>query len=72
MRGDLTGAEPSLAQAARRADELGFPHGPYMHGYARFMESWIRIEAGQLDRAAVLVAGCSIWPSGMASTYGSW
>ena len=30
-----------VAQAARRADELGFPQGPYMHGYARFMETWI-------------------------------
>jgi hypothetical protein len=45
-----------LAPAARRADELAFPHGPYMHVYRRFMESWICIETGQLDRAVALVA----------------
>ena len=53
MRGDLTGAEAELAQAARRAEQLGFPQGPYSLAYARFVESWLRIEAGQLDRAAV-------------------
>ena len=51
-RGDLCGAEAALAQAARRADELGFPQGPYMHAYTDFMECWIRIETGQLDQAA--------------------
>ena len=56
VRGDLVGAEASLAKATSRADALGFPHGPYMHGYARLMESWIRVEAGQLDRAAILAA----------------
>ena len=56
VQGDLIGAEAALAKAARRADELGFPHGAYMHGYTLFMESWVRIEAGQLDRAASLVA----------------
>ncbi|MDT5105244.1 MAG: hypothetical protein QOI25_2757, partial [Mycobacterium sp.] len=56
VRGDLTGAEAELAHAAHRADELDFPQGPYMHAYARFMDTWLRIEAGQLDRAAVLAA----------------
>ena len=59
VRGDLTGAEAQLARAARRADGLGFPQGPYMLAYARFVESWMRIEAGQLDRAAVLAADLS-------------
>ena len=59
VRGDHTGAEAALAHAARRADELGFPHGPLMHGYTRYMESWIRVETGQLDRAAVLAADLS-------------
>ena len=56
LSGDLTGAEAELVQAERRAEELGFPQGPFMTDYARFVESWIRIEAGQLDRAAVLAA----------------
>jgi class 3 adenylate cyclase/tetratricopeptide (TPR) repeat protein len=56
LRGDLTGAEAELAQAARRVEQLGFPEGPYMYAYVRFAEIWVCIEAGQLDRAAVLAA----------------
>jgi hypothetical protein len=56
MRGDLVGADAELAQAARRAEQLGFPQGAWSLAYARFMESWLRIEAGQLDRAAALAA----------------
>ena len=56
VRGDLTGAEAELAHAARRAEQLGFPQGPFSLAYTRFVESWLRIEAGQLDRAAVLAA----------------
>ena len=55
-RGDLTDAEAELAYAARRVEALGFPQGPYSHAYARFVESWLRIEAGQLDRARALAA----------------
>ncbi len=53
-RGDLPGAEVQVAQAARRAEELSFPHGPFSLGFARFFEIWVRIEARQLDRAADL------------------
>jgi class 3 adenylate cyclase/tetratricopeptide (TPR) repeat protein len=56
LRGDLTGAEAELAQAARRVERLGFPQGPFNQAYTRFVESWVGIEAGQLDRAAVLAA----------------
>ena len=59
VRGDLAGAEAELAQAARRAEQLGFPQGPFSLAYARFVEIWMRIEAGQLDRAAVLAADLS-------------
>jgi hypothetical protein len=59
MRGDLTAAETELAHAARRAEKLGFPLGPYIVGYARSVEIGMRIEAGQLDRAAVLAADLS-------------
>ena len=52
VRGDLAGAEAVLAQAAHRANELGFPQGPFSLAYARSFEIWIRFEAGQLDRAA--------------------
>ena len=56
VRGDFSGAETELAQAARRADELGFPQGPYVRAMACYVEIWLRIEGGQLDRAAVLAA----------------
>jgi len=54
--GDLRGAEAELLRAARRADELSFPQGPFSLAFARFFEIWIRIEAHQLDRAATLAA----------------
>jgi class 3 adenylate cyclase/tetratricopeptide (TPR) repeat protein len=54
--GDLAGAEAELAHAARRFEQLGFPQGPWSLAYARFVEIWLRVEAGQFDRAAALVA----------------
>ncbi len=54
--GDLRGAEAQVLQAARRADELSFPQGPFSLAFARFFEIWIRIEARQLDRAVTLAA----------------
>lgn len=52
--GDLPGAEDHLLRSARRADELTFPQGPFSLGFARFFETWVRLEAGQLDRAAAV------------------
>jgi len=54
--GDLRGAEAHVLQAARRADQLSFPQGPFSLAFARFFEIWLRIEARQLDRAATLAA----------------
>ena len=54
--GNLAAAQQQCVQAERRSMELGFPKGPYSLGYARFVETWVRIEAGQLDRAETLVA----------------
>jgi class 3 adenylate cyclase/tetratricopeptide (TPR) repeat protein len=56
FHGDLPGAEAQLRNAARRADELGFPQGPYNHVYAVDIEILMRTEAGQFDRAGALVA----------------
>jgi class 3 adenylate cyclase/tetratricopeptide (TPR) repeat protein len=53
--GDFAGAEAGLAQTTRRIGELSFPQGPYSHAYARSYEAWMRIEAGQLDRASEVV-----------------
>ena len=54
VHGDLTGAETDFAHAERRAEELGFPQGPYTSAYTGMMEIGMRVEAGQLDRAAIL------------------
>jgi class 3 adenylate cyclase/tetratricopeptide (TPR) repeat protein len=56
VRGDLAGAESGLARSAQAANGFAFPQGPYLHAYTRSMETWLRIEAGQLDRAAVVAA----------------
>ncbi|HSS23106.1 MAG TPA: adenylate/guanylate cyclase domain-containing protein [Mycobacterium sp.] len=56
LRGDLMRAEAELARSARLAEGFGFPEGPYMHAYTRSMDAWLRVEAGQLDRAAVVAA----------------
>ena len=56
VRGDLTRAEAELARSARLAAGFGFPEGPYMRAYTRSMETWLRVEAGQLDRAALVAA----------------
>jgi tetratricopeptide (TPR) repeat protein len=59
MRGDLTGAETGFAQAALLGEQLGFPSRGYTVGYALMLEIEMRIEADQIDRAAVLAADLS-------------
>ena len=56
VRGDLTGADTELAHAARGTETLGFPLGPNIIAYALTTEIGMRIEAGQLELAAVLAA----------------
>jgi class 3 adenylate cyclase/tetratricopeptide (TPR) repeat protein len=56
MQGDLAGAEAALAQTRRRCEMLSFPHGMFSLAYGKSLEIWIRIEAGQFDYAAELVA----------------
>jgi class 3 adenylate cyclase len=50
--GDLAGAEAELRRAERRCGHLPFPKGAFSLAYARQIEVLIRIEAGQLERAA--------------------
>lgn len=56
VQGDLGGAEEQLTETVRRVAVLDFPQGPFSHAYMRCYEIWMRIEAGQLDRAADIVA----------------
>jgi class 3 adenylate cyclase len=50
--GDLPGAESDLAAAERRCATVPFPQGKFSLAYTRQIEVMIRIEAGQLGRAA--------------------
>jgi hypothetical protein len=54
--GDLAGADAAMTAARQRADELGVPRGPYNIINAIDVEIWMRVDAGQLDRARSLVA----------------
>ena len=54
--GDLAGAEAAMTAARQRADELGVPRGPYNIINAIDIEIWMRVDAGQFDRARSLVA----------------
>jgi len=56
VRGDLHGAEAQLSRSVRRVDELSFPQGQFSRAFAHFFEIWVRIEARQFDRAAVLAS----------------
>jgi tetratricopeptide (TPR) repeat protein len=56
MEGDLAGAEAAFWHTRRRCEMLSFPHGMFSLAYGKSLEIWIRIEAGQLGRAAELVA----------------
>ncbi len=55
--GDLRAAQAQVAQAARRADGLSFPHGPFSVGFARFFEIWVDVEAHRFDHAAAAAFG---------------
>lgn len=55
VQGDLAGAEEQLAATVRRVADLDFPQGPYSLAYQRCYEAWMRIEWGQLGRAADIV-----------------
>jgi class 3 adenylate cyclase len=50
--GDLAGVAAELDRAERRCAEIPFPKGAFSLAYARQMEVLIRMEAGQLHRAA--------------------
>ena len=56
VQGDLRGTEEQLTEAIRRAADLSFPQGPFSHAHERSYEIWVRIESGQLDKAAEIVA----------------
>ena len=56
VQGDLAGAKNELAHSKQRADSLEFPQGPFSVSFTRFAESMILVEAGELEKAAAVVA----------------
>ncbi len=56
VRGDLANAHAALTEAEHVTEGLGFPEGPFNLAYVRFVQIWLYVEAGELDRAAVVAA----------------
>lgn len=56
VHGELAAAEVAIAHAERLAGDLGFPEGQFSLAYARFVEIWLRVETGELERASALAA----------------
>jgi class 3 adenylate cyclase len=52
IEGDLVSVDAELVRTERRCGQLPFPKGAFSLAYARQIEVLIRIEAGQLERAA--------------------
>jgi class 3 adenylate cyclase/tetratricopeptide (TPR) repeat protein len=57
VRGDLASAEGEFAKTAQRLEQIALPQRAFSQAHAWFMESWMRIEASQLDRASDLAIG---------------
>lgn len=70
LQGDLAGAEESFAKGRRRCQTLSFPHGPFTLCYGHTIESLIRTEAGQTDRAAGLLG--EVATIGQQSGFDEW
>jgi class 3 adenylate cyclase len=56
VEGDLDSAHTELTDSFRRCDGLGFPRNAYNRANTYYMEIWVRLENGQIDKAATLVA----------------
>ena len=54
--GDLDCANAELAESVRRSDGLSFPHNVCNRAQTYFVEIWVCLETGQIEKAATLVA----------------
>ena len=54
--GDLDRANAELAESIRRCAGLGFPQNAHNRAHTYFMEIWVRLETGQIEEAAILIA----------------
>jgi class 3 adenylate cyclase/tetratricopeptide (TPR) repeat protein len=56
VRGDLTAAEAALENAERLTHGFKFPEEQFSLAFVRFVEIWLRLEAGEIDRASTVAA----------------
>ncbi len=56
VHGDLTGAETAFARISGRCEALPFPANAVSLCYGQMREVTVRVDAGQFDRAAELIA----------------
>lgn len=56
LDGHLDGADAEFDHALRRCEELGFPRNAHNRAHTLYMQTWVSLEAGRLERAATLVA----------------
>lgn len=54
--GDLDRAHAELIDSFRRCDGLAFPRNVYNRANTYYMGIWVRLESGQIDEAATIVA----------------
>jgi len=59
VRGELTAAEGALANAERLTHGFKFPEEQFSLAFVRFVEIWLRLEAGQHQRASMVAADLS-------------
>ena len=71
IHGDITGMETGLADAQRRCDALGYPHGPFSLAYAQSMEIWMRARRANSTRRGRGPKTCCDLASGTDSMRGS-
>jgi class 3 adenylate cyclase/tetratricopeptide (TPR) repeat protein len=56
VRGELTAAEAALENAERLTHGFKFPEEQFSLAFVLFVEIWLRLEAGDLDRASMVAA----------------
>lgn len=54
VMGDLAGADVAFGLSDARCAEVGFPQGPYSLCYAKWIQSWVYLEAGLFDQSAAV------------------
>src|SRR5699024_9897670 len=70
LRGQTAAAAQHEADAVRRAEEIGFPRGPFTVGFVKTYAAWIRQFAGDDEAARGL--GAEVVAVGVKHGYAYW